>query len=255
MKTKESMSETLEKGLRILDLFGSEEAGFTLGAISKRIGVNKTSVHRYVSTYCALGYLHRDERSRLYKLSARTMALAHSLLQRGEMVQQIKPLVDDVHRRYGLHIDVGIVQGDAIYVVYRRESKDTLAFRHFTTGSGLYYLATGKAALAFMEEEELQDRLSRMEFLPKTDRTIADKSALLDDLRKIRELGYSWNNEESVPGLIALGAPLVSLRTQKAVGGVSFDSSTAEYSMEEFEKKYAQLLVELAKKISAAISA
>jgi DNA-binding IclR family transcriptional regulator len=40
----------------------------------------------------------------------------------------------------------------------------------------------------------------------------------------------------------------------KVVGGVSFDSSTARFSMDAFEKEYATLLVELAKKISAALS-
>ena len=248
------MSETLEKGLRILELFGSEGEGFTLGGISRRIGVNKTSVHRYVSTYCALGYLRRDGRTRLYKLGARTMALAHSFLQRAELVQQVKPLVDEVHRRFDLHVDVAVVQGDAIYVIYRRESKDTLAFCHFTTGFGLYYLATGKAALAFMDDDELQDRLARLELVPKTDKTITDKKKLMDELAHIRKTGYSVNHEESVPGLIAIGAPLISLHTQKVMGGVSFDSSTAEFSMEEFERKYAAIVVELAKKVSAVLS-
>ncbi len=249
-----SISETLEKGLRILDLFGSEGTGLTLGAISKRIGVNKTSVHRYVSTYCALGYLQRDEQSRLYKLGARTIALAHSFLQKGEMVQQVKPLVDEVHAKYDLHVDVGMVQNDAIYLIYRRESKDTLAFRHFTTGFGLYYLATGKAAMAFMEEKELHRLLGRLMLEPKTERTICDKARLIAELREIQARGYSLNREEYMPGLIAIGAPLMNLRSQRVVGGVSFDSSTAQYSIEEFEKRYASLLVELAKKLSAAVS-
>lgn len=248
------MSETLEKGLRILDLFGTEGAGFTLGAISRHIGVNKTSVFRYVNTYCALGYLQRDEQSRLYKLGARTMALAHSFLQRAEMVKQVKPLVDEVHRKHDLHIDVGIIQGDSIYVIYRRESKDTLAFGHFTTGYGLYYLATGKAAMAFMEKDELQSLLDRLELNPKTDKTITEKKKLLEDLNETRERGYSFNQEEYVPGLIAMGAPLIRLNTRKVIGGISFDASTARFSIDEFERRYSALLVELAKKISAVVS-
>jgi len=248
------MSETLEKGLRILDLFRGEKTGYTLGGISRLIGVNKTSVHRYVSTYCALGYLQRDERSKLYKLGVRTMAMAHSFLQQAEIVQKVKPLVDEAHTRHNLHIDVGIIQGDAIYVIYRRESKDTLAFRHFTTGHGLYYLASGKAAMAFMNEDQLQSLLSRLELKPKTDHTIIDRDRLLEDLRITRQRGYSLNNEEYIPGLIAIGAPLISPDTQRVVGGVSFDSSTAEFSMAVFEKKYGGLLVELAKKLSAVLA-
>jgi IclR family pca regulon transcriptional regulator len=253
-KASESTSEILERGLRILDLFSGEGHGFTLGEISRRIGVNKTSVHRYVGTHCALGYLRRNERTGLYTLGARTMALAHSFLQRADLVQQVKPLVDEMHRKHDLHIDVGILEGDDIYVIYRRESRDTLDFRHFSTSSGLYYLATGKAAMAFMEEEHRQDLLRRLELRAKTDKTITDRAELLEDLKRAREVGYAVNREEYMPGLIAIGAPLISLRTRKVVGGVSFDASTARFSMEELEQKYGALLVELAKRISAAVS-
>ena len=77
---------------------------------------------------------------------------------------------------------------------------------------------------------------------------------VLDELAEARELGYAKNNEESLPGLIAIGAPLFSLRTGEVVGAVSFDSSTATYSMQELERLFAGYLVELAKKISAVVS-
>jgi len=73
-------------------------------------------------------------------------------------------------------------------------------------------------------------------------------------LREIKTRGYSLNRETFLPGLIAIGAPIFNRHSGKVVGGVSFDSSTARFTMEAFEKQYATLLVELAKKISAAIS-
>jgi IclR family pca regulon transcriptional regulator len=73
-------------------------------------------------------------------------------------------------------------------------------------------------------------------------------------VKEIRRRGYSTNDEEFVPGLVAIGAPLFNLHTSEVVGGVSFDSSTTQYSIEELEERHAALLVKLAKKISAAIS-
>ena len=211
-------------GKREGDLFSNEGPGFTLSEISKRIGVNKTSVYRFVNTYCSLGYLRRDERSKMYKLGVCAMALAHSFLQRAEMVQPVKLLVDDVHKQYDLHVDVGIFQDDAIYVIYRRESNDTLAFRHFTTESGLYYLATGKAAMAFLADAELESLLARLVLSPKTENTIVDKDCLREELKATRGRGYALTREEFVPGLIAIGAPIINLHTRKVLGGVSFDA-------------------------------
>jgi IclR family pca regulon transcriptional regulator len=57
------------------------------------------------------------------------------------------------------------------------------------------------------------------------------KSLLIEfDASRIR--GYSLNNEEFIPGLIAIGAPLKNFQLDKVVGAVSFDFSTNNYSID-----------------------
>ena len=254
MSGKANISESLAKGLAILDLFGVEDAGFTLSEIAARVGISKTSAHRYVTTYCEQDYLARDPRSGLYRLGVRTLALAQSMIETSELVRGLRPFVDEAAARHGIHIDVALLSRDAVYLVYRRDSADTRVFRSFSYASSLPYLAAGKAAMAFMEPRALAGVMSRLTLSAKTDRTITDKAVLEAELAEARELGYAKNNEESLPGLIAIGAPLFSLRTGKVVGAVSFDSSTATYSMQELERLFAGYLVELAKKISAVVS-
>jgi len=254
VRSKDNASETLAKGLRILDIFGIDDSGFTLSQIAGRVHLNKTSVYRYVNTFRELGYLRRDERTGLYHLGVRSLSLAYTIVEKSEMVQLVKPFVLEANRKHGVHVDVGLVRGDAIYLIYRHESKDTSVFRSFSYSSDLYYLATGKAAMAFMDPEELSALLDRLDLAPRTDKTFTDKAALIKELEKSREQGYCVNNEEFVPGLIAIGAPLYSLRTGKAIGGVSFDSTTDQFSMKEFEARFSGYLVELAKKISAVVS-
>ena len=254
MKGKDNASETLAKGLRILDIFGVEDAGFTLSQIAVRVELNKTSVYRYVNTFREQGYLRRDERTGLYHLGVRALSLAHAVMEKSEMVQQVKPFVEEAYRKHGVHVDVGMVSGDSIYLIYRHESKDTSVFRSFSYSSQPHFLATGKAAMAFMESQALAGMLARLTLTPRTEKSITDPKALQADLERSRERGYSVNDEEFVPGLIAIGAPLFSLRTGKVIGGVSFDSTTDQYSMREFEAKFAGYLVELAKKISAVVT-
>lgn len=253
-KNKGNISETLDKGLRILNLYCEEKSSYSLGEISRRLNINKTSVFRFVNTLCEQGYLQKDKKGRAYVLGIRTIPLAHSFLQKADIVQHIKPHVDEIHKRLDLHVDVGMIQNNNIYLVYRRESKDTLAFLHFTAAGNLHNLATGKAAMAFMEEEQLAGFLACLERLPQPGGNVADLQAIKEELRATRERGYSLNKESFLPGLIAIGAPIFNLHSGSVVGGVSFDSSTARYTMDEFEAKFASLLVALAKEISAAIS-
>jgi len=254
IKKSGNISETLDKGLRILNLYCGDKSAYSLGEISRLLAINKTSVFRFVNTLCEHGYLQKDNKGRAYSLGIRTIPLAHSFLQKADIVRNIKPYVDEIHKLHDLHIDVGLIQNHYIYLVYRRESKDTLAFLHFTAAGDLYNLATGKAAMAFMEEEQLAGFQEHPELQAQPDRSPIDPQSLQQELQTIRTRGYSLNKETFLPGLIAIGAPVFNLHSGKVVGGVSFDSSTARFTMDAFEQQYATLLVELAKKISAAIS-
>lgn len=252
--TKGNYSETLDKGLKVLDLYCGEESSFTLAEMSRRLEINKTSVYRLINTLCDHGYLQQDRRTKAYSLGIRTIPLAHSFLQKAEIVTRIKPFVDAVHKQYDLHIDVGLIQSNSIYLVYRRESKDTLAFLHFTAAGDLYNLATGKAAMAYMEADQLSQFLKRSATDYGRGRAAVQPDQLRQELIDTRTRGYSVNREVFLPGMISIGAPIFNLRSMKVVGGVSFDSSTARHTMESFEQTYSTALVELSKTISAAIS-
>lgn len=251
---KGNISETLDKGLKILNLYCGERSSYSLGEISQCLGISKTSVSRFVNTLCNHGYLKKDDKGRSYSLGIRTIPLAHSFLQKAQIVRNIKPYVDEIHKLHDLHIDVGLIQNNNIYLVYRRESKDTLAFLHFTAAGELYNLATGMAAMAFMDEKQLADFLEHPDPQSQPGKTTTVPENLHQDLQAIRARGYSLNKETFLPGLIAIGAPVFNRQSEKVVGGISFDSSTARFTIEDFERQYATLLVELAKKISAAIS-
>ena len=147
MDKKGKTSESLSRGLSILELLGVEDSGYTLKEIADRAGMSKTSAHRYVTMLCDQGYLLRSPRSGLYRLGVRTLSLSLAIVEHSELVHLVKPLVDEAGERFGVHIDVGLLAGDAIYLIYRRDSKDTRAFRSFSYSSALHYLATGKAAM------------------------------------------------------------------------------------------------------------
>ena len=62
------------------------------------------------------------------------------------------------------------------------------------------------------------------------------------------------NNEEWVPGLIAIAAPLINLHTNEVKGAVCFDFSTIQHAIAKVEKKYAEGIIRLASDISQLLS-
>ena len=105
--------------------------------------------------------------------------------------------------------------------------------------------------LAHLEEEAAAKVLGRGALTRRTAKTLTDRRRLEADLARTRARGYAVNDEEFVPGLISIAAPLIGPHQGRVRGAVSFDFSIAEYGLEQIMKSYVKPLIELAGDISA----
>ena len=247
-------STSLHKGLQVLSLFTERKSIFSQTEISKLLGLNMTSTYRYVNTLVRLGYLEKESKSKQLRLGLQCMALGSNFLKNFDSLEKIESLVDNVHVRYDMTIDVAFVVENALMNVCRREAKNTLIFRLPNVSRAWHTTSLGKAYLSNISETELIELLEKIDFSPKTPNTIVKREELLLELKKTKQRGYSRSNEEFLPGLITIGAPLINFEKNNAVGAVSFDFSTIELNLKEVEKKYADTLKELAHSISKVIT-
>lgn len=250
----EYFSKTIEKGLVILDLFDQSNPRRSLTEISNILGINKTSTYRYVNTLTQLGYLKKVSSTKILKLGRKALLLGYQFLQGFEFLQTIKPLIDQTYKEYNITIDSVLLDGDALIALYRRESKNTINFRHPLLSKSLYARATGKAVLAFMGEKDLFEFIANTELEAKTKNTIVNKDDLLTELELIRKKGYSVANEEYLYGMNAIGAPIKNIKRDIAVGAVSFDFPAIENPISEIERKYADSVKKLAMDLSEIIT-
>ncbi len=97
---------------------------------------------------------------------------------------------------------------DIVYVARvptRRIMSITLA-----VGTRLPAFATsmGRVLLAGLPDDELEERLARIEITPLTSRTVKDKEALRATLAAVRRQGYAATDQELEEGLRSLAVPL-----------------------------------------------
>jgi DNA-binding IclR family transcriptional regulator len=247
-------STSLHKGLQVLSLFTEGQSTLSQTEISRRIGLNMTSTYRYVNTLVRLGYLEKDRKSKRLRLGLNCMALGANFLKNFDRLEEIKLLADNVHEQHGMTIDVALVVDNALMNVYRREAQNTLTFRLPNVSREWHTTSLGKAYLSNMSENAFLDIIQYIDLSPKTPNTIVNQDDLLIELEKTRQRGYSTSNEEFLPGLITIGAPLVDLKNSSAVGAVSFDFSTIQFSLADVEKKYVDTLMELAHSLSSVLA-
>ena len=250
-KQKYYFSKSLEKGLNILALYNRQTPVLTQSEIARRLGLNMTSTYRYINTLEELGYLEKDAKTKGIRPTILCQVFCNNIMRATDHLRLIKKLVDRVHRENNISIDVVAMVDDAIRRLYNREAEETLTY-HLPESSThcLHNTALGKAYLSSLPDDQLIEKIATMPMSAKTENSIVDKNALLAEIKTTRIRGYAICIEEYLPGLIAIGAPLLNPITGKGVGAVSFDFSVLQHNAKEIEEKYSALVGETARMLS-----
>ena len=250
-KGKYYFSKSLEKGLKILALFNRETPVLTQSEIARILGMNMTSAYRYINTLVELGYLEKNTKTREIRPSSMCLLFCTSLMRATDHLRMIKEVVDRIHGENNISIDVAFVVDEAIVHIYHREAEETLTYRlpDFSKNC-LHNTALGKAYLSSLPDDLIAEKIDTLVLVAKTEKTIVDKDALAAELKKTKARQYAMSEEEYLPGLVAIGAPLYDPIRGKSVGAVSFDFSVLQHSAEDIEAKYGGLIKKTAKTLS-----
>jgi len=251
-ETQESyFSKTIEKGLKILNLFNQGRTRLSLKMISEEIGINKTSAFRYINTLVQLGYLKKDPQTKLLEIGPKAVYLSYTITKSFNLLQIIKPLVDDASKTHNVTVHCGLIDGDAIWMIYQKQARETLTFiQPSVIFNEWHCTAMGKAVLSHLPKKEMLGIVDRLNLIKKTSNSITRKDILLSQLAAAKKKGYSLNDEELIPGLVSIAAPLFNMEKNRPIGAICFDLPTIQCSVGEAERKYAKLIVRLANDIS-----
>lgn len=243
-------SKTLEKGLSILSLFNRDHTRFSLSEIARICGFNKTSTYRLVNTLVELGYLKKHSGSKALKIGEKALFLSYSFLQGFELLQSIKPLIDEIFSNLKITIDSALLFDLTLVTLYHRQAPSTVFFRHNVLNHDLHARSMGKAVLSRLPPEELDGILEKMHLSARMPNTVTDTKRLKTELEQARSKGYAVNNEEYFPELVSIAAPLINFRKERVLGAVSFDFAVREQPLCVIEEKYSSVLIKLANDMS-----
>ncbi len=245
---KSSFSVSLERGLAVLSVFATEPRLLGIADLARILGMNASTVHRYVRTLTELGYLQQDASSRRYRLGFKVADLGLAMINSLDATDVARPHLRALAAHWDLTVNMAILDGpDIVYVerIVGRRSMDL----HLQVGSRqpAHCTAMGKVLLAFIDDATLENVIERIDFTPRGRRSISDPQALYTELRRIRERGYGVNNEELAPGLRSVAAPVRNARGF-VVAAVNIHASP--YKISEIVELLAPVIVETADAIT-----
>ncbi len=242
---------TVGKALAALDQVASMGRPVRFGELLENSEYPKATLYRFLQTLTNQGMLSFDKHTQTYSLGVRLIRLAHAAWRQSSLAPIARPFVKELAQ--DVQMTVHLAQLDAGQVLYVDKRNPANPIEMYSesgkVGPG-YCTGVGKAMLAYLEEEELQQALQQQSFHKFTANTLDNADALIAHLSEIRKSGISFDREEHELGIICIAVPILSVKNH-VLGAISVTNSTHRSSLDEMEK-LAPRVLECAKQIATA---
>ena len=195
--------------LKIFEQIAKEGAPVSPRALSAALDLPKPTIHRLLATAEEEGFLQRDLDGRSFGPGARLRVLSANTLSsqrvRTERLLVLKKLAEDVGETCNLAAPgrYGMVYLDRVETHWPLRIQLPVGTR-----VPFHCTASGKMYLSSMRQDKLRRLLKSMPLDQNTPSSIVDPDQLLVDIAKIREQGYSTDNQEFMEGMAAIAAPI-----------------------------------------------
>jgi IclR family transcriptional regulator, pca regulon regulatory protein len=249
-------SQSLERGLAVLATFTPDRPALGISELARRLGLTRSTTHRYVATLATLGYLQQDESTRQYRLGPRVLDLGFSVLGSLELREIAAPHLRRLTDSTGHTSNLAIRDDTDVILIDRVRGRPGRYHHHleFTlhVGSRLpsYCSATGKALLAFLPRPDLDQLLDRMDLVQRGPRTVTSKTALLAELDHVRRTGVAVNDEELESALRSIAVPVRS-RSGEVIAAVNIAIPWSPEAITELVGQHTPALQAAARQIAA----
>jgi IclR family transcriptional regulator, pca regulon regulatory protein len=249
-------SQSLARGLAILESFTAENNVRGLVEISDEVGIGRSTTHRYIVTLQALGYIEQDA-GRKYRLGLRVTDLGMSALNANDLRECAHPILQELRDRTRLTASLAVREdADILYLdrVPSRRRGGVDAAAGVGSRRPAYCTALGKVLLAHAPDTDLARALSGTRLRRMGPNTITAKRPLRAELERVRDEGFASEDRESNSETVAIAVP-VHARAGEVLAAISLDAGASSLAADRLAAESAAPLLAAAERISAEIAA
>lgn len=237
----------VDRALDILNYLFNEGEEVGISQISRDLDIPKSTVHRTLTTLEGKHFVYKNTETEKYWLGMKIYAMGEMVKENITLIDIIKPHAEALYEKVGEVINVSILD-----IVPNESYKGTVIFKKTGTtnvlsvnpkvgsGADAHTSSVGKCLLAYNTGLNLEEARENMELRAYTENTIDNWDDLLIELEKVREKGYSVDNEEREIGLFCIGAPILD-KNNNAIAAISISGPTTRMKQVNMEENIEKL--------------
>jgi IclR family transcriptional regulator, KDG regulon repressor len=200
------VDKTVVKAFRTLELLVGAGKPLRVTDLSGKTGLQKSNVHRLLSTMTALGYVRKVEGS-LYEPTLRVWEIGQHIHAGMSIVRFARPHLRRLVELTGETAHLAIF--DQVEIVYLDKVESPNPVRAYTAigdRAPAYCTASGKALLAYQTDSAIEAVAQAISH--RTPSTITDLHDLQKEMDAVRRRGFATNLGEFQPNVAGIAAPV-----------------------------------------------
>lgn len=242
-------SKTIDKALEIIEYLLKSNSPSGILEISRNLNINTSTVQRIINTLNNKNYLFQEPENKKYKLGFKFLEISKIILSRIDLRKIVHPYLKELRDKTEETVHLMILDDSmGVYIDSLESPQRTRVVSSIGTRDGLHFSAVGKTILAYLSDKEIE-KIVRVRGLKRmTPKTITNLYTLKEELKIIRDRGYSIDDEEGEVGTRCIGTPIFN-HNGKVVASVSIAAPCHRLTKEKLNT-FLPLLLQTTSKIS-----
>lgn len=228
--------QVIDRAFDILEILAFEKDGLGVTEIGNRLGLHKSTVHRILGTMVKRGYIEKTRDRGLYKVGLKLVEISSIYLNSVELKTEARPYLSALMSKLGQPVHLATLDDcDVVYIDKIEQVNSIRLYSQIGRRVPAYCSALGKCLLSGLSDEEVEIRLSKMNYVGYTNCTVTSKEELFRQIIETRRNGWAIDDEEHELGVRCVAAPIFDYRG-KVVAAVSISASTNVFSRDRVEE-------------------
>ena len=196
----------IEKTLSVIDFISNHET--TFAEIQKSLCLPKATLHRILQALELHEFIKKDDLTDCYKLGLKFIYYGESVKANTDLPSIVSDYLESFSREIGESSCLSVLYQNMVLTLSSFEGDSSALTSRLVPFSPLNCSASGKIFLSNFSDNRLTEYFESNAPIQKTLNSICSYDEFIEEKRKIKEKGISYDDEEYEYGLFCMSVPL-----------------------------------------------